>query len=340
MATQSHTPRRLALLLSTVLSAATLSACNKPATPQAAAPMGSVAVAEAPPAPSADALPPAPPAPVGRVSNPDDSYGYLSRAYYVDDAFGDSAPDYGFDYDGTEPWVWRADHRGYRVVERLSSGDRYYYYDDGADQPYLVRDPDYAYGYDNGQLVVVYDSRGRLMSSDYARQRADYAGRYLYRARALSQAARQERRAPVPVANWNQRRAAFDADRARQDDQRRQDDQWRAYNDRHAAQQQAQWADERGRRQALAAQQQQQAQQQRQQQEQQQGAQRDQRSMPPVGAPPQQRGPDRGQADQQARLQADRAQRDAGIAKAQAQQAQQQAAQAQKAQVQAQSSNS
>ncbi len=363
---------RLRLLATTVLGAAMLAACNQAApgttqSPSAALPLTDVSSGPTALAPTADALPPAPPAPVTHLRNRDEGYAYINRAYYVDDAFADAPPDYGFDYDGSQPWVWRGENRAYRVVERLPSGDRYYYYEPGADQPYLVRDPDYAYGYDQGRLVVVYDSRGRLLADDQAARRADYAGRYLYRARTLYQAAQRDNRQAVARDAWSQRRAAIQDDRARLDTQRRDDAQWRDYDQQHAAQEQARWTDERARRQAEASRQDQNGP----------GRggdrQRADNGRPPMTLPGQQQpgptpqspplaGPaERAQADaraaqeaqrkadqarQQAQdaqragaastQQAEQARRDAGVAKAQADQAGKQAAAAEQAKAQAQ----
>jgi hypothetical protein len=102
------------------------------------------------PAPAASALPPAPPVQVGRLSDPQDTYAYADEADSENNAFGDAPPDYTVDYGGTQPWIWRGDDQSERVAEPLPSGGyRYYYYQPGAQYPYLVRDPEYSYGYDS-----------------------------------------------------------------------------------------------------------------------------------------------------------------------------------------------
>ena len=68
------------------------------------------------------ALPPAPRARVGRLSNSGDTYAYADDADSSNDAFGDAPPDYGFDYGGTRPWVWRGQDQSERVVEPLPGG--------------------------------------------------------------------------------------------------------------------------------------------------------------------------------------------------------------------------
>src|SRR5262249_9075426 len=83
-------------------------------------------------------------------------------------------PDYAFDDDGVRPWVWRSDDGYQRVAEPVPGGERYYYYQPGADEPFYVQDPDYGYGYAGGALVVLYDRAGRAIRPD---RRATLAGR-------------------------------------------------------------------------------------------------------------------------------------------------------------------
>ncbi len=155
------------------------------------------------PAPPAAALPP-PTRAIRYARRPRaDRYRYLERAYAAGDAYNGTPPDYTVDYQGTRPWIWRAHDGAYRVVERLPEGERDYYYDPGADAPYLVRDPDYAYAYDNGELAGVYGPDGRALDDVRAEQRAEEAARYLDRARALYRAAQYEQRQAAYVADWS-----------------------------------------------------------------------------------------------------------------------------------------
>ena len=163
--------------------------------PLAALPLTTGAAPASAPAPLAEALPKARSVRIARSRSPDDDYAYLDRAYELNQAFGDAPPDYAFEDDQVSPWVWRSDDGWYRVVEPLPEGDRYYYYQPGEDYPFLVRDPEYAYGYSNGELVTVYDSRGRPLPDDEMRPRADFAGRYLARAQQLYDMAQHDRRA-------------------------------------------------------------------------------------------------------------------------------------------------
>jgi hypothetical protein len=134
-------------------------------------------------APAATQLPRGAPIRVASSGVERQPYRYIDDAYDLGDAFADSPPDYTVDYNGVRPWVWRSQKGAYRVVEQTPDGERDYYYHAGADQPFLVRDPSYAYGYDNGQLVVVYDTAGRPIDRSYAGRDADLAASYLFRAR-------------------------------------------------------------------------------------------------------------------------------------------------------------
>jgi hypothetical protein len=254
--------RTSALAIVMVTAGLSLAACNKAATPdaqQAPAPTAAMALADdpsAPPlatAPSANALPPAPPVHVARLQRASDGYAFVDRGYAMSHAFADAPPDYTFDYDGVRPWVWQADDGDYQVVEPVQGGDRYYYYRQGSDQPFLVRDPDYSYGFEDGQLVVVYDRSGRALPDSYAEQRAEWAARDLARARAIYAAAHQDQHQAVIASHWRQRQAELDSERQQWADEQNQDNAWRAYAADHDQYEQSQWDAERYRRQAEAA---------------------------------------------------------------------------------------
>ena len=139
-----------------------------------AAPAGPVRAA-----PAARALPAAQPLAYAYDDGPDDDdYQWIDRAGLLLDTIDDGPPDYAFDYDGVEPWGWQlAD--GYRVyAEPLDDGYRYYYYGPGANDPFLVRDPYYSYGYRDGRVAAVYDARGRYLDRRAAERQAQDASRY------------------------------------------------------------------------------------------------------------------------------------------------------------------
>ena len=199
-------------------------------------------------APSVAALPAAPRPRIARVASAPDNYAYVDRAYAMSNAIGEAPPDYGFDYQGIHPWVWHSGNGSVRLVEPVDGGNRYYYFQSGASEPYLVSDPNYSYGYSSGQLVTVYDSEGRLLPPDLIDRRADDAGRYLARAVALYEASIQSERRSVNAANWAARRAELDAERAHWEAQQSQQEAWRAYHAEHDAEEQSYWQSERARR--------------------------------------------------------------------------------------------
>ncbi len=251
---------KLHLLNSTALAlvcALSLAACNKqntsPAAEDEALPLTNGPATAIVAAPVSDALPAAPrPQIVARASPQDDDYSYVDRAYAMSEAIGDAPPDYGFDYQDSHPWVWRSTNRSMRLVEPVSGGYRDYYYQPGANEPYLVRDPQYAYGFSNGELVAVYDRNGRLLPYQDLDGRDDDAGRILARAVALYNAALQSERRAVNAANWAAQQAVLADERAQWQAEQNQQDAWRAYHAAHAAQDQEDWNAEHARREQSA----------------------------------------------------------------------------------------
>ena len=255
----TRTRVRLAtMIMSGVLAGLVLAGCNRTAQPAAATPAPADALpltdASIPltPAPAAGALPPAPPVHVAHLRDQSQRYAYLDRATAMGQAFGSAPPDYTYDYQGERPWVWRSSDDARQVVEPLADGVRTYYYQPSASQPFLVRDGGYSYGYDNGQLVIVYDSYGRPLPPAEIGVRLDLAARYLQRAREIYQASLNARREAVARANWLARRDAYAREQARWEKQQAQDAEWRAYHDQYANEEAHRWAAERQMRQAEA----------------------------------------------------------------------------------------
>lgn len=259
--------RRLATTAAIALAAA-LSACGKgnnqqmtasappaattpPALP-ATLPLATGPSTAWPTAPEVAALPEARPVRTVRVANSRDYYGYADAAYDYQRVLSDAPPDYSFDYDGSDPWAWESYDQSVVFLEPVDDGYRYYYYRPGADEPYFVRDPYYGYGYDDGQLAVVYDSYGAIVPySDYG-ARLDYAGRYLARGHDLYLASRRADRRAVNAANWAARSAAISAAQARWYALRERQPQWRDYSNRAGPSQATYWREESIRRQADA----------------------------------------------------------------------------------------
>ena len=196
-------------------------------------------------APAPEALEPGQPLRVTALGPAPERYRYIDDAYEMVDAFGDSPPDYAFDYGGVEPWVWRSDEGYYRMVEEVPGGYREYYYGPDGDTPFLVRDPRYSYAYDDGALVAVYDTYGRVQPASFVARQADYAGRYYARARILHYAAlHQERRRPY-ADQWRARETALTAPRRHWARERDQDAEWRRLREDRPAARQAAWTHER-----------------------------------------------------------------------------------------------
>jgi hypothetical protein len=251
--------RRLATA-ATIALAAALSACGKgsdqqmmaatpPALP-ATLPLDASPSTAWPTAPEVAALPEAKPVRTVRVANQRDYYGYADAAYDYQDVLNDAPPDYYFDYDGVDPWAWEGYDQSVVFLEPVDDGYRYYYYRPGADEPYFVRDPYYGYGYDNGQLAVVYDSYGAVVPYNDYGARLDYAGRYLSRGRDLYMASRRGDRRAVSAANWAARSDAISAVQARWSTVRERQPQWRDYSSRVSSTQANYWREEGIRRQA------------------------------------------------------------------------------------------
>jgi hypothetical protein len=233
-----------------------LAACNRqPEQPLTGAPIAALPLADAAPppasyAPPASALPP-PPRPMAYRPAPE-HYRYLTDAYAMADAFGDTPPDYTVDYDDEYPWVWRADDGGYRVVEWVPSGARYYYYEPGADAPFLIEDPNYAYAYERGVLVGVYTLYGAPVADRLAAARTYDAARYYSRAGALYRAAIHDQRRAAYAAQWRERAPIIVAQRERWARARTEQPQWRDWDRANRTRETQRWAPERQRRLAYA----------------------------------------------------------------------------------------
>jgi hypothetical protein len=168
----------------------------------------------------------------------------MNQAYAFSQSLADAPPDYSYDYQGEAPWVWQSPDGYYRVAERLPSGVRYFYYAPGASEPYLIQDPQYAYGYSGGQLTVVYGPDGQVLPYDEEARQARAAGAYLAWAAGLYAAARHEQHVAVYQDRWNAERQAVYADQARWNAAQQRNSAWAAYSQAHQNDQ-AHWADQR-----------------------------------------------------------------------------------------------
>jgi hypothetical protein len=245
---------RTQLMYLALFASAGLAGCQPQAGQVSALPL---TTADAPPladAPPPGELPAAGPTPIAYLGDPDQGYAFADRAWAMSTAFGDSPPDYAFDDDGVTPWVWVSGDNEWCLAEAVPGGERYYYFEPGAAEPFFVEDPDYGYGYEGGDLVAVYDHSGReLPPGDYGAYAAN-AGRYLARGRALRQAAASAPKQAVAANNWNARRGLITAQQAAWSRTATSDPAWRAYHNQHQGEEQAHWASEAARRETWAAQ--------------------------------------------------------------------------------------
>ena len=205
-------------------------------------------------APPATALPAGQPMPLRRLANRRQGYGYLDRANYQEEAFADAPPDYSFDQDGVRPWTW-ASRDGARVItEPVAGGYRTYYYNSGAQEPYLVREPRYSYAYENGALVGVFGQDGTMYDPQAGNEQALAAARYHQRARSLWRNAQEGQRVPVNAHAWGDRRADLSSQRMNWQSHVADNPDWSSWHNDHGAQERGRWDDVRNEHQQAAQQ--------------------------------------------------------------------------------------
>jgi hypothetical protein len=227
-------------------SASAVAAPALPPTLAATLPMTNAPAPQAALAPAPAALPRAQPIRTVRVADPRSAYAYADQASYFSQSLGDAPPDYSFGYDDVRPWAWQGYDGSRTFVEPVSGGYRTYYYRPGADRPYFVRDPGYAYGYDGDQLAAVYGPDGALIPDGNYGPQQTYAAAYLWRAKRLYEASRE--RQAVSAAAWVARQNAIIAAREQWAANRDRQADWAAYHAQQAAQESRYWAQEAQRR--------------------------------------------------------------------------------------------
>lgn len=133
-----------------------------------------------------------------------DNYAWIDRADSMNEAVGESPPDFAFTYDGQEVWAWTLGDGSALIVEQQWDGPRSYYFDAGSDAPFLVRraasdapgtqgdvevaGPELSFGYARGAMAIVYTDDGGVL-------RPEHAGIYAGEALADWERGRQLRRA-------------------------------------------------------------------------------------------------------------------------------------------------
>ena len=173
-----------------------------------------------------------------------DTFAYLALAALLGGVLADSPPDYAFDYDGVQPWVWKTGDRYMRYAEPIRDGYRYYYYEPGAARPFLVRDPYYSYGYRGSDLVAVYDRRGRVLDRNRVWAQRRVASRYYDRGADLYLAGRRGRHRGVAAPLWQQQRTVIVRDQRNWERARSNRDGWRNWTRVHEPAVEARWAQE------------------------------------------------------------------------------------------------
>lgn len=181
-----------------------------------------------------------------------DQYAWLALAALIGGLLADSPPDYGYYYDGAQPWAWRTHDGYYRYAEPVRGGYRYYYYEPRATRPFLVRDPLYSYGYRDDRLVVVYDRDGRILRHSRARDRRQVASAYFDRGERLYTAAQRGDRFGVSAPLWQQRRRAIVTEQQHWDRARERRKEWREWDNAHEEAAQRRWQRERRARRTAA----------------------------------------------------------------------------------------
>jgi len=186
------------------VAALSLAACKLDRAPTAQQPVNFSAAApfDLGLAPGYDALPTASqPIPVYYAPQPV-AQDYWNNAYSQGQSYYDQPPSY-FPYNGATPLVWNQGSMITRIVEALvGGGQREYYYQPGASYPYFVRDPQYAYAYNDGRLIAAYDPYGRPLEETVLVERAPIASRYLVRAQTLYAVARRTNPRPLTQKVW------------------------------------------------------------------------------------------------------------------------------------------
>jgi hypothetical protein len=227
-------------------------ASAEPGMSTAAVPMSTTTPPAVTTAPQVTALPENGKVPVKPLANAGEGYGYLDRAYYQEDAVEDAPPDYSFDEGGVRPWTW-ATADGARVIcEPVAGGYRYFYYAAGADAPYLVRDPQYAYAYNRGALVAAYTLAGAPVPLAPGSPPVLYGGRYLDRGRMLWHHGNTVPHQAVNAYAWSDRRADLADQRVAWQGHMDNNPDWQSWNGAHRDEEQHQWSQVRAQHEAAA----------------------------------------------------------------------------------------
>lgn len=176
-----------------------------------------------------------------------DDYGWIDRARALWDAVGDAPPDYGFGFDGGRPMAWETRDGYWVVVDDRAEGTTTYFFAPGERGPFLVRETDRSFGYQNGHVAAVYDRGGTLLPRYEGARWLDEGEDQYRRGRRLRDALLDRQWEPVDTTRWTDLNLFFiGIDPG-------WDSNWRYRNDGYVLAEQRRWAAERARRAAMAA---------------------------------------------------------------------------------------
>lgn len=134
-----------------------------------------------------------------------DDYEWIDRADAIAQTVGDAPPDLSFAFAGGMPSAWTLEDGTLLLIEQQGDGLHAYYFEAGADEPFLVRDPTMSFGFIGSAVAVVYGADGGLLDRTTGDVWLVTAMRGYERGRMLRAAmlARDEVQQPVvEVASW------------------------------------------------------------------------------------------------------------------------------------------
>ncbi|HVJ02128.1 MAG TPA: hypothetical protein VM662_08100 [Sphingomonas sp.] len=145
---------------------------------------------------------PVPPPAAYTAQEAPDAYAYIDRADSLWEAIGNAPPDHSFAFEGSEPWAWETE-AGFRiVVEDGPEGIRSYYFEPGADGPFLAVEPGHSYGYEGDAVAVVYGPDGGALPRAEGEAFLDEAMMLFARARRIGAAMAGGQWEPVDTSAW------------------------------------------------------------------------------------------------------------------------------------------
>lgn len=136
-----------------------------------------------------------------RAGAPED-YAWIDRADALWDVIGDSPPDFAFRFGDAEPWAWQTGDGHVIIVEEVAEGIRSYYFEPRSDAPFLAVEPGMSFGFEDGDVAMVYGSDGTALPEAEGMARTDEGAALLDRARQLKRAMRPQALEPVDTGAW------------------------------------------------------------------------------------------------------------------------------------------